>query len=95
MLRALHLGHVRISARVATVPALPAFGRRGGDTGARFLVASFPFLHAAVQTGEEGEDDEGADGAADADHDRLVVVDPRLDFTSGRGAFTLALVRFC
>lgn len=45
----------------------------------------------AAETAEDGEKQKGADGAADADDDGFVVVDPGFDFAAGGGAGALAL----
>jgi hypothetical protein len=48
-------------------------------------------LAAAEETAEEGEQEEAADGGADADDQGFVVLDPGFDLAADGGAATLTL----
>lgn len=46
---------------------------------------------AVDEAGEDGEDNETTDAAADADHDGFVAVDPGADLAAYRGALAAAV----
>ena len=66
------LRHLRLT---ATLPALPAAGRRLRWCRGELLVCATAAA-AAYDAAEDGEEDEAAHTGADADDDGFVVVDP-------------------
>lgn len=100
--RLLLLGHARIHAAadrrgvlvVTAAEAAAGAGGGGGGSERREAGASVAAAHeGATDARQDHEEDEDADAAGDADDERLVAVDPGLDFLGEVGAFALALKR--
>jgi len=77
--------HGRLATTVTALPALPAAWRRSWRRRDHFLVCATPATaaHAAAKNGKQ---DKTTDSGADTDDDGFVVIDPRRNLATDRGA---------